>query len=169
MDVRELLDGDSLDPKKLFDNKEYNTLILNRVGFDKSENAIADLLEELLDNSKTRPEKEEVFVALKKAKASEVMVSAIQQAEKNSHKAILTAACWECGLDFALDFYFFAQLACHNDFSVAMEALTVLSTIESQVPEDVLTKALVFVQNNKSQHEALMHDLIENIKARVPY
>ena len=167
IDVRELLDDESLDTKKLFNEEEYSTLIIKREGFSKSENDTADLLEGLLDENRTRIEKEEIFAELKKANAGEMLVNAIKEAQKNSEKALLIAACWECGLDFTRHFLFFSVLACHNDFNIALEALTLVESIEGTVDEDSLTKALVFAQNNKSENPDLMAALVENIKDRI--
>ena len=55
MDIKELLDEDAFDPEKLFNEKEYSTLIIKRDGFSKKENSSADLIEGLLD--KERPKK----------------------------------------------------------------------------------------------------------------
>ncbi len=167
IDVRELLDDESLDPKKLFNEEEYSTLIIKRDGFNKSENNLADLVEGLLDENKTRAELEEIFSALKKANASEMLIASIKEAQKNSEKALLISACWECGLDFTQHFLFFTELSCSNDFNVALEALTVIESIEGMVDEDTLTKALVYAQNNKSKNQDLMADLIGNIKDRI--
>lgn len=161
------LEDENLDPKKFFDKKEYNTLLVNREGFNSSQNQMADLLEQLLDKKTERQEKETIFSALKKADARAILIAAINEVNRNEEKAALIAACWESGLDFTNDFLFFSELACHKDFSVAMEALTVLETIENQVSQEVLTKALLYTQNHKSQNESLIKDLIDNIQRRI--
>lgn len=167
--VNELLDEDAFDPKKLFDENEYSTLIIDRGGFSKKENATADLLEALLEPKITRAESEEIFGSLKAANAQKLMVEGIKAAERIEEKTILSAACWECGLDFSNDFLFFVELACHSDFKLAMEALTVVESMEpaEPLPHETLTVALTMVTASKSPNKELLHDLIENIKSRI--
>lgn len=163
--VNELLDDDALDPKKLFDEKQYNTLIINREGFNKKQNEAADLLEDLLDPSLTRAQSEEIFVQLKEMKAQKMLVDAIRTAGRAAEKAVLTAACWESGLDFSEDFLFFVELACHPDFKLAMEALTVVENCETVEP-GLLTTASELIEDLKSPNTMLVADLKENIHSR---
>ncbi len=166
--IDELLDDEAFDPKKLFDEKQYSTLIINREGFNKKQNEMADMLESLLDEKTTRTESEEIFAALKKESgAQQLLVEAIQAAERPAEKAKLVAACWEAGLDFTTYFLLFTELACHDDFALAMEALTVIENCEGQLDEKTLTEALTTAQNSKSKNTTLVNDLIENIKSRI--
>lgn len=168
MDVKELLDDDAFDPKKLFNEEEYNTLIINRDGFSKKQNDVADLIHTLLEKNTTRLESEEIFKTLKEKNAQEVLVNAIKQCDRMSEKIKLTAACWESCLDFSNHFLFFVELACHNDFALSMEALTVVENCEEPViNQEVLTQALVITKNSKSPNTALIEDLKNNITARI--
>lgn len=167
MDVNELLDEDAFEQKKLFDEEQYSTLIVNREGFSKKENDIADLIETLLDEKTTRQQSEDIFLKLKETKAQSLLVSSIQTAKKNEEKAKLIAASWESGLDFTPHFLFFAELVGNDDFQIAMEALTVVENIESQIDESILTKALEIAQSVKSTHADLINELITNIKNRI--
>lgn len=166
MDVKELLDEDAFDPKKLFDEKNYSTLIINRDGFSKKENNTADLLEHLLEPGITRSETEEIFLQLKEAKAADMLVSAIKKAERPGERALLTCACWETGLDFTGHLLFFVELACSDDFKLAMEALTVVENCEGKVNDEVLAEALNIVGQSKTKHEELLNILKNNIKHR---
>lgn len=167
MDIKELLDDESLDPKKLFDESQYSTLIVNREGFNKKENDIADLVESLLEKEISRPEMEDIFLKLKDKNAQPILIESIKKSKRVSEKAILTAACWESGLDFTSEFLFFTELACNNDFALAMEALTVVENIEGIVADDILTQALILAQNSKSNNGSILEDLINNLKQRI--
>jgi hypothetical protein len=168
MDVKELLDDDAFDPKKLFNEEEYSTLIINRDGFSKKQNDVADLIHTLLEKNTTRLESEEIFKILKEKNAQEVLVNAIKQCERLSEKIKLTCACWESCLDFSNHFLFFVELACNNDFALSMEALTVVENCEEPViNQEVLTQALVIAKNSKSPNTALLEDLKNNITARI--
>ena len=165
--LNELLDEDALDPKKLFDENEYSTLIIDREGFNKKQNDTADLLEQLLDPNVTRIQSEEIYSRLKEVKAQKLLVDAIKSAERVEEKTILTAACWECGLDISSDFLFFVELSCHDNFNLAMEALTVVEYNDGTLEEPVLRTALEMAVQSKSKNEALVNDLIQNINSRL--
>lgn len=166
MNIDELLDDETPDPKKYFDEKEYSTLIVNREGFSKQQNDTADLIETLLEKDLVRTEQEDIFTRLKELNAQSILVSSIKEVKKDSQKAKLCSACWESGLDFTSHFVFFVELSCSDDFSLAMEALTVVENIEGQIPENILVKGLEIAQNTSSQNKELIDDLINNIKQR---
>ena len=165
--INELLDEDAFDPKKLFNEQEYSTLIIDRGGFNKKQNNEADLLEALLEPNVTRTESEEIFSKLKETNAQPLMVNGIKSAQRIEEKTILTAACWECGLDFSKDFLFFVELACDDDFKLAMEALTVVENCDGVIDEPTLTKALEITQQAKSKNTELISALMDVIKQRI--
>ena len=165
--IEELLDEDAFDPKKLFNEEEYSTLIIAREGFSKKDNTTADLLEGLLEKGITRQESEEIFLKLKESNSVDLMINAIKTADRIEEKIILTAACWESCIDFTSHFLFFVELACNDNFLLALEALTVVEYCEGVVDLDTLTKALMLAQNTKSKNKELLNDLIENIKSRI--
>jgi hypothetical protein len=168
MDVKELLDDDTFDPKKLFNEEEYSTLIINRDGFSKKENNLADLILVLLEKNTSRAESEEIFKILKEKNAQELLVNAIKQCERINEKIKLISACWESCLDFSNYFLFFVELACNNNFELSMEALTVVENCEEPlINQDVLAKALIITKNSKSPNTALLEDLKTNIMARI--
>lgn len=167
MDIKELLDDENPDPKKFFNEKEYNTLIVDREGFSKKENDIADLIETLFSPDLTRQEAEEIFSKLKSHNAVKMLVDEISNTTKNSQKAKLCAACWESGLDFTQHFLFFTKLAVSEDFNLSMEAFTVVENIEGTISENELTKALEIAENGKEANAAIREDLIQNIKSRI--
>lgn len=165
--VKELLDEDAFDPKKLFNEEEYSTLIIKRDGFNKKENNAADLLEGLLDKGITRAESEEIFLKLKESNSVDIMVDAIKKAQRVEEKTILAAACWESCLDFTNHFLFFAELACNDNLLLSLEGLTVVENCEGTIDESTLTKALEIAQNSKSKNRELVEALITNIKSRI--
>ena len=163
--MKELLDEDAFDPKKLFDKKEYNTLLIGRDGFTENQNGIADLLESLFEQNLSREKSEAIFKLLKEANAGNMLVQTIKDCENEEQKAILTAACWESGLDFSKQFLFFVDLACSNHFQLALEALTVVEYNET-VPDDaVINDALALVKSKSSLQSELQRKLLEHLQA----
>jgi hypothetical protein len=165
IDIKELLDDDAFDPEKLFNEEEYSTLIINREGFDKKQNSTADLLEALLDKEISRPESEAIFLKLKEMNAQALLVNAISSAQRTNEKAILTAACWESGLDFTNDILFFVELACSEDFRLAMEALTVVEQCEGPVESQVISRAMS-IAGKATGNAELITDLKEIIRSK---
>ena len=167
MGAEELLDEDAFDPEKLFNEEEYSTLIIGREGFSKKENSTADLIEALLEKDISRQESEAVFSKLKETNSQKVMMDALHTAQRTSERTKIAAACWECGLDFTPYFLDFVKLATHDDFQLALEALSVIESSEGVLNEQVLTQALEIAQSAKSKNPDLVNDLIENIKLRI--
>ena len=167
MGADELLDEEAFDPKKLEDENEYVTLLVNRDGFRKKQNAAADLMEALLEKNITRLEQETIFSELKKTNSQKSLIDFLKDLKDNPAKAKICAACWESCLDFTNDFLFFVELSCHEDFQVSLEALTVVENIESVLDEKTLTQALEIAQNSKGANKINVEALIENIKLRL--
>jgi len=167
MAVDELLDEEAFDPKKLFNEEEYSTLIIDRGGFSKKENTNADLVEALLDNKNTRQEDEALFAQLKEINAQDLLVQTIQATTHRDFKIKLLSACWETGLDFSKHFLFFTEQACDNDFQIAMEALTVVENEEGTVDQQILQQALALAEKTKSTNLVLIQELIASIKSRL--
>lgn len=167
MVIEELLDDDAFDPKKLFNEEEYSTLFLDRDGFSKKENANADIIEALLNKKNTRAEKEALFAQLKELGAQDLLVSAIKSTQNVGLKVKLLEACWESGLDFSKYFLLFVEYACHSNFDIAFEALTVVENEEGTVEQSVLQQAILTAQNCKSNYNVLIEELIESIKSRL--
>jgi SOS response regulatory protein OraA/RecX len=167
MNEKDFLEEGGIDPKKLFNEKEYSTIIVNREGFSKKQNKVADLVYELLEKELSREETENIFKELKEGSAQPVLVEAIQNVKRNDDKARLCAACWESGLDFTSYFSFFAELSCTQDFLLAMEALTVVENIPGKITEEELKNVLVKAREAKNGNKDIIADLEENIKSRM--
>jgi hypothetical protein len=165
MDIKELIDEDAFDPENLFDKKKFITMVINREGFSKREGKAADLLEALLDRDITRAECEEIYAQLKETNARETMLEAIRQATNEQEKALLIQACWECGLDFTPHFLLFAELATLKDYSVALEALTVLQNCDV-VDNTVLDDAINLAAQATESRSPLLAELRAHLAAR---
>jgi len=142
-DIPEDLKGDlipEIDPKKLFDEKEYSTIIIGNDGAGKKDLQNADYATILVNKDATREEKDEALKHLKENDARAFLISAITKTKDPELKAPLVAACWETGLDFSRDYLFFAELIGHEDFYVSFEAFTVIQ--ETETDRATLSQAL---------------------------
>lgn len=133
-DLPEDLAGDlipEIDPQKLFDEKEYATIILGSEQAGKKDLENADCAAILVSRNTSREEKDEALKQLKANDARSFMINAINRTKKPEQKAALIAACWETGLDFAGDYLFFTGLIGNEDFYVSFEAFTVIQELET--------------------------------------
>lgn len=166
MGADELLDENAFDPKELFDESKFSTLLINREGFSKKQNETADFIDRLLEKEISREELEEIFKNIKAANAGEMLIESVRNTKSKSDKAKLLAAIWESGLDVSVHFIYLTELACENDFSIAMEALTVIQNMEEKIEEKTLASALQIAQECKSKNQELLEDLINCIKEK---
>jgi hypothetical protein len=164
MDIKELLDEDAFDPKKLFSEEEYSTLIIKRDGFSKKQNDTADIVEQLLEKDITRAESEAIYARLKDMKASAILLEALGKSNKVEDKAKLVAACWESGIDFTKEIQVFVELVCQPDLQLSVEALSVIESTESLSNEQI-ENALSFATSSKEGNSELKAALIEHLNA----
>ena len=155
-----------INPEKLFDEKEYATMIIGSEGMSKKDTNNADLLTLLISSRSTREEKDEALVQLKENGAQNFMMNAIIKTKKVEHKALLVSACWETGLDFSNHFLTFIDLIGHENFAVSLEAFTVIQEMETEIEPELLKKALVIL--NKIKEPSLtVSDAVELINQRL--
>jgi len=149
-DIPEDLKGDlipEIDPKKLFDEKEYSTIIIGTEGASKKDLHNADYATVVVNKESTREEKDEALKHLKENNAQAFLISAIKKTDDPELKAPLVAACWETGLDFSKDYLFFTELIGHEDFYVSFEAFTVIQ--ETETDQETLGRAMDILETMK--------------------
>ena len=171
-DLPEELKGDivpEIDPAKLFDEKEYATLIIGGEDSTKKDIQNADLISIIVSYKATREEKDEALVKLKTNKANTILLSAIKKTKSLSQKALIIAACWETGLDFSKDYLFFIDLICSTDFTVSFEAFTVITEMDAEIYNDTLLKSQGILKthmdtnnNAKTAYEYISSKLTSN-------
>lgn len=165
--MKELLDDGALDPKKFFDKENYNTLtIALNNGKEQYKEKDIDVLIGLLDPEITREDKEAKLAFVKDNKLHHLLIKAVVEAENDEDRAKLLCICWESGLDFMEHFLFFIEQACDPDFQVALEAYTVAENIENVRDEEILTKAILKIENCKNGQKQILEDLKTNILSR---
>lgn len=166
MGADELLDENALNPKELFDESKFVTLLINRDGFSKKQNDTADFIDRLLEKEISREEQEEIFKNIKDSASGEMLIESVKNTKSKTDKAKLLSAIWESGVDVSKHFLYLTEVACETDFLVAMEALTIIENMEEKIEEKILTAAIQIAQENKSPNTALIQDLIHCIKEK---
>jgi hypothetical protein len=164
--TEDLHDEQAFDPKHLFDEKKFSTIFVNREGFTSKQNDTAARIVQLLQPGITRPESEEIFKHLSGARAQSLLVEAIGSAASESDKKILTAACWESGLDFSPSFPFFADLVINSGFDIALEAFTVIQEMENP-PAAEMGRALARISSGGEPANAMVNELKDLLQSKL--
>jgi len=133
-----------IDPKKLFDEKNYSTIVLKNDDSDepvtkkkKSKLDFSETILSLLDSNKT-----ELLKTLKEAKAQDAVIDLINKSDNTTYLSKLIALCWESGLDFGKHANLFFDLSLNDNLFVSLEALTVLENIENFNSKNELEKGI---------------------------
>jgi hypothetical protein len=155
-----------INPKKLFDEKEYVTLVVGGEEKSKTDVLISDCISILINTQATREEKDEALATLKEKNAQAQLIAAIKKTRNSVHKTQLAAACWETGLDFSSHFTVFIDLLCENDFSVSLEAFTVIQEMETKIEDSTLKNALENLKKLKDSNVTVV-DAIELIEQKL--
>jgi hypothetical protein len=161
---------DNSDLKKYFNSKEYHTSI---IGVDKgelppvNESKISTLISLLTDPS-NREIKEEALLTLKKEKGGELLLAAIASPKSDRKKHILVAACWESEINFSKYLPFFILLALHDDYLIALEAITTIENMEGPFDQEHIKEGLKKIKEKKnslnSEKAVILNDLIVTLE-----
>ena len=154
--------------QKYFDEKQYRTIIVGKDGL-KSNDDIAEAIEAISEDKIGAEERDELLQHLKASQPKSALLKAINEANSNEKRARLIAACWEMDVDCRDEFLFFVEYACSDDFNVALEALTVVESIENAIGKERLDEAHKIVKEKIKQNPVtinLLHDLAGIIKDR---
>ena len=161
-----------IDPEKLFNTKEYNTIIIDANGKVADDSAVAKLVK-LLSDKDTRVE---ALKTLKEENCDQLLVDCISVAEDQNHKQLLTAAAWESDLNFNKHLVFFVSLATTEDYLVCLEAITVIEeNMTGKIDNAIVDEALQIIEKsfrtaNNTEKSVLLEGLantIENFKTEV--
>ncbi len=155
---------------KYFDSKNYNTIIVHTDGHSKKENDIGEVIISLIDGKLSKEDKDQALVSIKENNNPAILLNSISTIENPDKKALLIATFWEVG--FAADryFLFFVDLVCVDHFEVALEAITVIDTIENEILPGDLAKAKEMVTKKLKENpitDALLGDLLKFINNRI--
>jgi len=168
-ELPEELKGDivpDINPEKLFDEKEYSTILIGKEGFSKKDTDNADYISVLVSKKSSREDKDAALKRLKENNAQTFIINAINNIKNTEQKASLIAACWETGLDFSGNFTFFIDLICHKEFIVAFEAFTVIQEMNVLIDIEIL-KSSIKKLNECSSPNSTVNDAIQYLESIV--
>lgn len=109
-----------------------------------------------------------VFFDLKNPEAVEMLKIIIETTKDNDVKQTITAACWECGLNFSVHLPFFVDLVLDEDYLISIEAFTVIENMPGPfVDEDVqqcLDTVYNWLEGPGNENEGIVNSLLEVLK-----
>jgi hypothetical protein len=140
-----------IDPQKLFDEKEYSTIVLGNEETSKNDENNADFLTIIIGHSSTREEKDAALLKLKENKAQAFMMQAISRIKKPDHKATTIAACWETGLDFSAYLTQFTELVNDSNYLVSLEAFTVIEEMAANLNQEQVLQSIQALEKSNEK------------------
>lgn len=149
-----------IDPKKLFNKKEYSTLIIGKEEEEKKGKSKTEILVDLLVSNEHKDIKHDALQTLKTNNGLELLIDAIQNPKNKKHKTILVAACWEAGFDCSKYLSLFTNIALSEEFLTCLEATTVIE--EMQGPFD--SKEMLSIKSNFKKEIEKKGDKVELYK-----
>lgn len=120
------------DNQKYFDEKKFRTIIIGKDGI-KDTGDLKDAIDEIGEGKLLPEQREELLAKIKASNPAKALLKIVSSIKDKTKKARLLSVYWEIGLDCTEDFLFFIRQACEGDYMIAMECLTIIETIESEV------------------------------------
>ncbi|HEY6162630.1 MAG TPA: hypothetical protein VI112_15480 [Bacteroidia bacterium] len=125
--------------------------------------SIANLLS-LLTNKENKQLKEDALRELKSEAGKELLLKAIAVSKDKNEMRILTAACWEAGLDFSKYLSFFVKLALISDLDIDIEVLTVIEDMQGpfdkKMLEESMDKLSAAQKENDSERSIIFGEMV---------
>lgn len=137
--------------KKLFDEKQYSTLVvgIETENIKTSAKQAKQSLIEVLGNKQQPELKIEALKVLKNnPKGLDLLMDAIDNTTNAEERALLIAACWESGIDCKAELSFFTDIAIKDqDYATIMETITVVDGIEPPVERAIVDAEVIKIKN----------------------
>lgn len=154
---------------KLLDPKAYNTIFISTEDENKAKKEQMDILIELICDERHKSDRNQVLAFLgKEPKVAELLMTAISEATPENKKKLLIA-CWEANLDCTPNINMFTEIVIHDDFPIALEALTTIEnmhgTLTAAQAEALLNRIMeVYPSQANTEKGHLLADLIELLR-----
>lgn len=152
-------------PDELFDKKKFNTVLVKGETFSGTSHAPAELIERLFDTGLQRAELEQLYNLIKKEKLGPLLLETSVKEKDPERKTRLLAACWEIDVDASSHVLPLTKLVFDADFKVALEALTVLETIEALPASWKTNEALLWAEKQTAPFPDLANPAIQHLKS----
>jgi hypothetical protein len=153
---------------KIKKTKDYITLTLGGQNMGEVPEKLSDTkaittLVELLMNKEELHLKQDALKELKSETGKELLLKAIAVSKSKEHTKVLTAACWEAGLDFSKYVSFFVQLALISDMDICIEALTVIEDMQGPMDLEVVKACIKKIEAARSEDQSEKSILLADI------
>ncbi len=106
---------------------------------------------------------------LKDKKATEILAEAIANPEYQEIQTSLVAACWQNGLSYGKHIATFAEVAVSGDYSVAIEAFTVIEEAVGELEQEERVQLVLSLKSKlpevEEQKKSLFVELVKVIES----
>jgi hypothetical protein len=155
--------------QKYFDEKKFRTIIIGKDGI-KDTGDLKDAIDEIAEGKLLPEERDELLNKIKASNPEKALLKVVSSVKDKTKKARLISIYWEIGLDCTSDFLFFVKQACEGDYMIAMECLTVIETIENEVPSADLKEAqelLTETLNKNPESTPMLEEILVWVNERI--
>ncbi len=112
-----------------------------------------------------------VFTDLKDQKSAVAVTEIINDPDFAEEKAFFVSTCWEAKIDYSGFLPFFVELVIEEEFSVSMEALTVIEEMKGPFDENELLQGIdrahEYLDFPSNENEALVENLLKALQTRL--
>lgn len=147
---------------------EDETIVLEAIESTRTRGTTAIL--EILLNVLISTDRPAVYSAIanvlkdvKDKSALEPILNTISNPESKNHRAMLVSMIWEAGLESDEHLLYFTDLAIKDNYTVCLEALTVIENMEGKFPsadlDEAIERVCSAIANTKSDKTDLLQEL----------
>lgn len=167
-------DGFELNDTFLFNNKNFQTIIIetqqNKDNNTSSKKQILDT-KKFIQQYKHVDEKNDLLQWLKKNNLKELLIEQIQNNQNKEELIVLISAYWEAGFDDFMDMPVFIPHLLSPDFSLALEAYSVIMNLSKPFDLHQTQHAIQTIENNYHQLSpetiVLVNEILELLKQQI--
>jgi len=165
---------DGLNEEFLFDEKHFNTLVIEqKKNENENENKDSKKLEldveKFIELYQNRKEKNELLRWLKENNYKELLIEQIKAPHDENVLTKLVCAYWEAGFDDQKDLMIFIPFLLSNNFNLVLEANSAIIGLARPFDESDVQKAIQIIEdaysNISSETKFLVDEILELLKS----
>lgn len=161
--------------EQVFNEKDYNTIILERVAKEedatKKETKLVLDVEKFLDQYKNPKEKDDLLIWLKQNNYKQLLLDQIQTITDKDTIAILVASYWEAGFNDNNDLLIFVPFLLSNHFNLTLEANSAIIGLNRPFNIEHVHTALQMIEDAyptlSPETVSLVNDVVEILKTEL--
>lgn len=163
-------DGFELNDDFLFNEKNFNTIILTQKNEQNQLQQILDV-EKFIAQYQNPSEKNDLLLWLKKNNYKNLLINQIQENHSDEILANLICAYWEAGFTDPNDLPIFIPHLLSNNFNIALEAYTSIIGLDKAFKEEDINNAIQLIEeyyaNIPAENIFMVDEVLEILKLQI--